>query len=129
MARFDNAIALAHRLIKKNGQRVTWRNYTDTAAADPNKPWEGSASGGAYTDYTVMIAFVPNESRRDRVFYDYLPDTNVQTGRLAGLMGAVAFSPSARDIIVRNGKEIRIKNLDNVMPNDQVVLWVAELEQ
>jgi hypothetical protein len=45
MARFDSAIALAKKLITKNGQTVTLRTFTPVEGTDPNKPWKPGGQG------------------------------------------------------------------------------------
>ena len=62
MARFDNSIALAKRLIEKNGRTVKLLRLNRTPA-DATKPWLGTSTqphvseGGA--SMTASMAFVP----------------------------------------------------------------------
>ncbi len=127
MARFDNAIALAVRLIEKNGQTVNWIAKPVAAPTDPNKPWQGGTQ--AKPEHSVVICFVPVEDRRDRNFLDMFAETNIQIGALAGLMAPVNFEPSNQDVVIRGGKELRIKNANKVAPNEQTVLWIIEFLQ
>lgn len=125
MARFDRAIAVAQRLIKKNGQLVTWRQVFDPVLTDPLKPWNGGASQSV--DYSVYICFVPVFTREDVKTFKYVTANEVQFGKTYGLMaGGISFQPTARDVVVRDGKELRISWLDDLRPNNQSVLFTAE---
>ena len=124
MARFDSAIKLAQRLIKKNGQEVIWRQVLDARLLDADKPWLGGKNRTA--DKKVMICFIPVENKDERKLFQYLTGTEVQIGRLAGLMAAVNFEPTAEDYVMRSGTQLRIKTLDALQPNAQSVLYTIE---
>lgn len=123
MARFDRQIALAQRLIKKNGQLVKWRSLPDPVT-DPLKPWEGGTV--VPVEHDVWICFVPVQTREDVKEFTYLSETEVQIGLTYGLMGNVPFEPTARDVVIRDGRELRMNWLDLLSPNGQKILWTAE---
>ena len=123
MARFDRHIQLALRLIKKNGQQVSWHSVQEPTV-DPLKPWLGGQT--ITVDHTVMICFVPVENKDERKLFQYITGTEVQIGKLAGLMGAVNFTPTAEDFVTRSGEQLRIKTLDALQPNNQIVLYTIE---
>ena len=124
MARFDRQIAMAQRLIQKNGQKVTYRRYP-TPVNGNNEPWNGGTN--APTESDVFICFVPVRDKDTRKLIAAITGTEVEYGTLAGLMGQVPFTVSRNDVIVRNGKEIRIVNADILAPNEQQVLNILEL--
>jgi len=126
MARFDNIIATALRLIKKNGQSVTFSQLTDGAPADPLKPWKPSEQTNV--DYTVDIAFFTS-SLQTRKFLQYLTGTEVPEGNLIGYMGQVSFEPKIKDIVIRDGVELTIRDFDLISPNGQKVLYILEFEK
>lgn len=125
MGQFDRAIATAQRLIKKNGQPVTWRKLTEVAA-NPDEPWNGGTN--AVVEHTPFMCFVPAKESATRVFMAYLAGTEVKTGRLAALMGAVDFTPDAKDVVIRDGVELRIESIDKLSPNGQAVLYMVEFK-
>lgn len=126
MGTFDRQIATAERLIKKNGQKVTWRK-PGTSTPDPSTPWLPAAT--APTDYTdTSIVFLPN-NRINNELLRYLGATEVTTGNVRGLMWAVPFTPAANDIVLRAGVELRVKSIDTLAPNGQIILHTIEFHE
>ena len=117
MARFDAAIKTAQRLIAKNGEKVKWRVIGDVAPTDPNKPWEpGSA---LQDDKDVTVCFLPV----DQQTFNFIKGTEVPKGSVMGLMGNVPFAPNLKDVVIRNGVELRLAYIDVLSPNGQKVLY------
>lgn len=126
MARFDRAIATAKRLIAKNGQAVTWRVIDDPTPTDPNKPWEpGPATPD---DKDVTICFLPIDRQTQETF-TFLKGVEVPTGSVMGLMGQVNFEPNLKDVVIRDGKELRIASLDVLSPNGQKILYTVVFKE
>lgn len=127
MARFDRAIATAERLIARNGQEVNWRIVKDAAAPDVLKPWKPGEA--ADEDKPVVICFLPIEKESRQLFTFLRGQSDVPTGYTLALMkGNVDFTPSIKDVVVRDGAILRIKSLDLLSPNGQKVLYTMELE-
>jgi len=126
MGQFDRQIETAKRLIAKNGQTVTWRKAgVDTP--DTSKPWLPAAD--TPTDYdNVVICFLP-PGRVGQELIRYLKGTEVTTGSVQGLMSAVSFEPAANDVVIRDGKTLRIKSIDPLSPNGQIILYTIEFDQ
>jgi len=125
MARFDRAIATAERLIKRNGQQVTWRSTQ--RAEVPGKPWQqGEATD---VDRTVSICFLPINQQMKQLWH-YLRGTNdVPAGNVQGLMaGNIGFEPKSDDVVLRDGETLRIKTIELLAPNGQRVLYTVEFE-
>lgn len=126
MARFDSAIKLATRLIKKNGQATIVRQFDDGATADPDKPWRRDKPD--HTDITVDAVFL-NFGDLGRAGERYMPDAEIQTGdKLVLIPGAaLADPPGLRDRLYRDGGGegddgwgiVKVQTLD---PNGQLVL-------
>lgn len=55
----------------------------------------------------------------------YLRGTEVQNGSVMGYMGAVNFEPSLKDVVIRDGKELRLENIDVLSPNGQTILYTV----
>jgi len=126
MGQFDRQIETAKRLIAKNGQTVIWRKPAVTTP-DVLKPWKPAAA--TPTDYNdVKICFLP-PGRVGQELVRYLKGTEVTTGSVQGLMSAVAFEPSANDIVIRDGKTLIIKSIDPLSPNGQIILYTIEFEE
>ncbi|WVW77342.1 head closure [Stenotrophomonas phage vB_SmaS_Bhz58] len=122
MARFDRAIQTALRLIAKNGERVKWRVIDDAAAPDPSQPWNpGPATP---EDKDVTICFLPVD-RQTMETFTFIKGTEVPKGSVMGLMGNVPFNPNLKDVVIRDGVELRIANIDVLSPNGQKVLYTV----
>lgn len=126
MGTFDRQIATAKRLIEKNGQKITWRKLAKTTP-DTDKPWIVEEDGE--TDYdNISIVFLPN-NRQNNELIRYITGTEVTCGNVQGLMWGVPFTPSADDIVIRDGIELRIKSIDTLSPNGQIILHTIEFDQ
>ncbi len=120
MARFDRAIQTALRLIAKNGEKVKWRVIDDAAAPDPSQPWNpGPATP---EDKDVTICFLPVDRQTQETF-NFIKGTEVPKGSVMGLMGNVPFEPNLKDVVIRNGVELRLAYIDVLSPNGQKVLY------
>lgn len=124
MGQFDRAIATAKKLIAKNGQSVKWRVVREGAPVDPSKPWKPSAPI-SNVEHDVFVCFLPVDKEM-REFIRYIRGSEVATGSEMGLMGAVAFEPSQKDVVIRNGIEYRIKSIDRLAPNGDPILYTVE---
>ncbi|WEL95607.1 hypothetical protein [Xanthomonas phage vB_XooS_NR08] len=122
MARFDRAIQTALRLIAKNGEKVKWRVIDDAAAPNPSQPWKpGPATP---EDKDVTICFLPVD-RQTMETFTFIKGTEVPKGSVMGLMGNVPFNPNLKDVVIRDGVELRIANIDVLSPNGQKVLYTV----
>ncbi|WID30692.1 hypothetical protein [Pseudomonas phage HMGUpa1] len=122
MARFDRAIQTALRLIAKNGEKVKWRVIDDAAAPDPSQPWNpGPATP---EDKDVTICFLPVD-RQTMETFTFIKGTEVPKGSVMGVMGNVPFNPNLKDVVIRDGVELRIANIDVLSPNGQKVLYTV----
>ena len=93
MARFDSAIALAKKLIKKNGQAVTLRGFTAGAAPDPAKPWK--PGGNVAADQTIEAVFLDYEQR-------YIDGQTIRMGDQRVFLGwAQNYRSKAREAALR----------------------------
>ena len=123
MARFDKAIALSTKLIAKNGQAVTWRVIQDGAPLDPAQPWKPTEQA-APVDHPVTIAFLPLSGDMRKTI-TRLRGTEVPINSTMGLMAAVDFNPTAKDVVIRDGQEWRIEYIDLLAPNGQKILYTV----
>jgi hypothetical protein len=124
MGRFDSSIATAKRLIERNGQKVTWRQFSEVT--NDATPWKPTA--GEPVDFPdISICFLPTD-RIGVALLESLANTDLVTGSYYGLMGAVAFEPSVKDVVIRDGKEIRITAVDLLSPNGQKVLYTVQFD-
>lgn len=125
MARFDSVIATVLRLIEKNGQAVTWNSVADSV---PNsaEPWNVTVLPPIPRN--ARICFVPPKDNEWRKLLAYLKGTEVPISKLAGLMGAVNFTPKITDFVNRAGVDLKIANIDVLAPNGQIVLYTIEFE-
>lgn len=126
MARFDRQIQTALRLIKKNGEAVKWRVVDDAAPADPSQPWNpGPATP---IDNDVFICFLPVDLKTQETF-TFIKGTEVPKGSVMGLMGNVPFEPNLKDVVIRNGAELRLAYIDVLSPNGQKILYTMVFQK
>ncbi len=125
MGVFDRQIKRAKEQIAKKGQAVTWRQLSNGAPADSSKPWKPSAS--TKNDKPVRIVFLPLDLET-RKFLSYLKGTEVPAGSFAGLMAAVDFEPAIKDVVIRDGKELTVRNFDLLSPNGEKILYILEFD-
>lgn len=123
MARFDRQIATALRLIEKNGQAVIWNSNVAGAPADPTRPWLPAEPDEIQT-HDVSICFLPID-RTNMESMRYIFGTEVQGGSSMGLMGQVPFATSLKDTVTRGTETLRVKTINELEPNGQIILhWV-----
>ncbi len=123
MARFDSIIAMALRMIERNGMQCNWEKAEQTLI-DPSRPWLGS------TEVTVThlpyICFVPASGG----FYSlvqYLKGTESPNVGTYGLMAPQSFDPAITDLVLRSDEALKIKTIDTIKPNEQVCLHILGL--
>ncbi len=118
MTEYTSAIASALRMIGKKGDACTWRQY----AIDPGATDWTEDETSTFTDYPVSIAFFPYETRTGLTFQQVAGDVTTVTEW--ALMGAVAFTPGIRDLIIRsNGETVKPAGLGRLKPGAEIVLW------
>jgi len=119
MARFDSAIALAKKLITKNGQAVILRNFNEIPGA-PDKPWK--PGGNVPTDQTVQAVFLNYKQ-------DYIDGTLIQEGDQQVFIPAdgLTEAPQLNGQIIRNGEEWKIMNVKPLSPNGQLIMYELQV--
>ena len=127
MARFDAQIKTALRLIAKNGQSVKWRIVRDGAPVDSSKPWKPS-NPATPVENDVSICFLTID-RQTYETLSYMAGGEVPMGAVMGLMGAVDFEPSLKDVVIRDGKELQLFNIQELKPNGQTILYTLVFKQ
>ena len=120
MAQFDNAIALANKLITKYGQSATLRRYAITAGA---QAWrKGTATS---TDYTITIAFIPQgtDSRVEPTSqYVDGENTHQQLERVYVAPNSPVV-PNIKDKVIADSIEWSVVGMRKFAPNGQNVLY------
>jgi len=127
MARFDSAIALAKRLIAKNGETATLRSFTAAATPDPAKPWEPGANSAV--DQTVYGVFLDYEQK-------YIDGTVVMSGDQKMFMpsttsagGALTPEPDVDGLILRGTDEWKIIDAKPLNPNGQTIMFELQVRE
>ena len=121
MGRYDRPIATAQRMLKDSGKLVTWRIVRNGSPADAGKPWKPTQPV-LQDEHYINICFFPLD-KQQRETYHYLKNSEVPATAMMGYMGAVAFSPSLKDIVIYDGKELMIDSIDILAPNGQPILY------
>lgn len=126
MGVFDRQIESARRLIKKNGQTVTWRQVTNGPPADPDKPWKPGSP--VETDYPeTKIVFLPITTGNRFMSRRYKNNSDVPEGTLYGIMEQVDFTPTQKDEVIRDGVTYNVIAFDTLDPNGEGSI-IYELE-
>ncbi len=122
MARFDSAIALAKKLIKKNGQLVTLRGFTAGAAPDPAKPWKPGAP--AAQDQTIEAVFLDYEQR-------YIDGQTIRTGDQRVFMPAEGLTapPEVEGLVLRGTEVWKVIAVKPLNPNGQAIMYELQVRQ
>jgi hypothetical protein len=119
MGEYDRQIKSALKLIAKKGQSVIWKEIRNGAPVDPAQPWKPSEQISP-VEHAVKICFIPlTKEMRESIFYSV---SEVPSGAVVGLMGSVNFEASLKDVVITDGKELRIENINILSPNGQVIL-------
>lgn len=128
MAQYDNAIALAKKLITKYGETFTLGTYTTAATPDPAKPWEpGPINRADQTVYGVFLDYMDK----------YVDGTMIQAGDMMVLMPnnrsdgtALTSTPTPDDLIIRTGfgfQNWSIVNVKPLRPGAQMVMYELQV--
>lgn len=122
MARFDSAIALAQKLIKKNGQTVTLRGFTAGAAPDPAKPWKPGAN--TPVDQPAVAVFLNYEQK-------YVDGDTVRVGDQLVFMPAsgLTSSPEVEGLVLRGSEQWKIITIKPLSPNGQQIMYELQVRQ
>ena len=122
MARFDRAIALAKRLISKNGEIVTLRTYAQ-GDSESDSPWKRAEN-------------IPDDQPIEAVFLDYertyIDGQAIKQGDQMVLMPSEGLTeaPVEDSIVIRgedqNWKVVSVKPLN---PNGQVIMYELQVRQ
>lgn len=125
MATYDRQIATAQRLIAKYGMDVIYRRITDGAPLDPAKTWKPGPS--VNTDANVKVCFLPINRDNKQTFS--LPENmEIPIGCELGLMGAVGFEPTGKDVVIKAGVHYRIFTFQRLGPNNRPILFKMILQ-
>ncbi|XAI94570.1 head-to-tail stopper [Pseudomonas phage vB_Pa-PAC4] len=122
MARFDSAIALAKKLIKKNGQAVTLRGFTTNAAPDPAKPWK--PGGNVAADQTIEAVFLDYEQR-------YIDGQTIRMGDQRVFMPAESLTapPEVEGLVLRGLEVWKVIAVKPLNPNGQAIMYELQVRQ
>ena len=122
MARFDSAIALAKKLITKNGQTVTLRTFTPSAGSDPAKPWK--PGGNVPTDQTPVAVFLDYEQK-------YVDGDSVRAGDQRVFMPASGLTapPDIDGLVLRGTEQWKIVTIKPLNPNGQAIMFELQVRQ
>lgn len=122
MAQYDNAIALARRLLAKFGETSTVRRQAPGTPPDASKPWE--AGTATFTEYEVSAAWLFPEVER---FDGSLVEAGDQIVYVEPF--AVTPSPSTDHVVRVSGERWTILSVRTLNPNGQVVLHTLHVRR
>jgi hypothetical protein len=130
MGVYDRQIESAQRIILEKGEVCEWHVAATAVVADAEEPWNQTVDDEAdAVAHAPSIAFFPL-SRQFSQLLRYLKGTEVVTGSLYGLMGAVDFTPKLTGIVERgDGTKLGITAIDPFSPNGEVIFYTIEFKQ
>ncbi len=122
MARFDSVIALAKRLISKNGQTVTLRSFNAETPLDPEKPWK--PGNNTAVDQTIEAVFLGYEQR-------YIDGETIRAGDQRVFISAKGLTvpPEIEGLVLRGSELWKIISIKPLNPNGQVILYELQVRQ
>lgn len=129
MTEYSSAIDLAARLIIKKGREVVFRHLeTDTAAVDPDRPWDKPAP--LKGDQTLKMVFLDYEQK-------FIDGTKIKAGDQQVLMFAkgVQYAPTTKDKIIEKpkgstpSKTWNIMEVETVQPGEEPVLFILRVRR
>jgi hypothetical protein len=122
MGRFDSAIAVAKKLISKNGQTVTLRGFSGTAGADPAKPWKPGVP--AAQDQTIEAVFLDYEQR-------YIDGQTIRMGDQRVFMPAEGLTapPEVEGLVLRGTEVWKVIAVKPLNPNGQAIMYELQVRQ
>lgn len=124
--------ATAQRLINKAGRSVTWRQFGDPVAQDPNQPWI-AAPDATPTDFPgTYVAFLP-VGTANPFLVGMKAALDVPAGSVSALVaGNPLFVPTLTDVCITTDElgvveTLRVIKLETIRPSDQSVLHTMVL--
>lgn len=126
MGVFDRQRQTVKRLIEKYGESVVIKTLAYTIP-DPLKPWELTEIPPSQVT-AKMLFLAPGNSgvtMLGRELFQYLSGSQSVTGELRGYL-SWEFSPKVNDLVIRSSKELKIKSIDSLAPNEQTLLHTIE---
>jgi hypothetical protein len=124
VARFDSAIALADRLITRNGETATIRRPVDGTPPDADKPWEPGVSTN--DDHETAAVFLDHETARSL-------GVLLKAGQQAVLvpasdLGTFVPDPSTDILLRASGTKWTIVKVTTLSPNGQLIMHTLTVE-
>lgn len=123
MAGYDNAVALAKRLIEKKGRTVTLRQGISPAPTDPDAPWRV----GAPVEITKRVKAVFLHYSQKEVDGSRVRATDEKVLVAAGSLGS--FVPAVGTAILDGARTLRVESVEVVRPGDDAVVYELQARQ
>ena len=122
---YDEMVEVAKELITEFGTTATWRGINNSAS-NPSTPW--IAGDEVITDTEVVMVFI-TATKESKETLRYIKGSSVPAGVVVGLMPPYSFTPALKDIVIRDGKQLTIKNIDVIKPADKIVMYTVEFNR
>lgn len=122
MAQFSSAIALAQRLVLKNGRTVTLKRR-GTTEVDPAKPWLSVQPAPTSTDISLPAVFIEFRERQ-------IDGEIVRQGDQMCLMAAADIAtgrPTTDDTVQDGNVNWKIVNVSTIRPGTSDILYKLQV--
>lgn len=122
MGAYDNAVALARRLIDKKGGPLTLRSFMATAGADPEKPWR--PGGNTAVDQTPRGVFLDYEEK-------YVDGTSILRGDQRVFLAADGLTapPEEEGLVIRGTQTWKIIKVKELKPGEQSIMFELQVRK
>lgn len=93
----------------------------DQAATD--EPWK--TGFGQNNRHNVKIVFL-QDTLEDRQLLKYLKGTEVKNGNVNGIMYPQGFTPTLKDVVLWQGRQLTVNAIDPLAPVDSPIIYIME---
>lgn len=116
-------VALAQRLIEKNGRGVTFQRFSATAA-DPDKPWKGPGVPTVAQSQATSAVFLPANGAMDLGSLGIDKELLKRVEQVCLVAGIDGTDLSAFTAILDGSSRFKIDWFRGLKPSDATVLYV-----
>lgn len=100
-----------------------WLSIQNDSLISNDRPWE--VQRGSSIEHAVKIVFLQDDLE-DRQLIKYLKGTETTNGQVNGIMYDYGFTPSLKDVVKWQGRELVVNAIDPLAPIDKAIIYILE---
>jgi hypothetical protein len=119
-------IAVARELIDEFAPEpnAIWVSVSDGPVADPEKPWVVDQSTGLQTPVRIVFFL---STLLNREILQYREGMETKTGEIDAYMYQYSeFEPKLKDYIIWDGRHLKVKSVDAVVPIKEKIIYLLK---